>query len=211
MKTKTTELATIIAVTAALLACCSCSSTSGQKTEAVYSPAEISPTLTETGRGGVMIDTVQSVSTVQSVNAVDRTVVLRRLDGSVRTVECGPEVRNFDKIKVGDRVVATVAESLALSLMKGDGVPMGAAATTAVVRSPAGAEPGGKIVDTVSFTAKVTRVDIRNRQVTLQTADGDSETVNVGPDIDLGNISPDDHVGVRATRAFAITVKEEKK
>jgi hypothetical protein len=34
--------------------------------------------------------------------------------------------------------------------------------------------------------------------------------VDVGPDINLANISPGDHVGVRATRAFAITVKEQK-
>jgi hypothetical protein len=210
MKTKTMELVMTMAVSATLLTCSSCSSTSEEKAEADSPPVKNSTTLTETGRGAVMIDSVQSVSTVQSVNAIDRTVVLRHLDGSLSTVECGPEVRNFDKIKVGDRVTATVAQSLALSLIKGDEVPMGAGTTTAVVRSPAGSKPGGKIVDTVGFTAKVTKVDARNRQVTLETADGESKTVDVGPDINLANISPGDHVGVRATRAFAITVKEQK-
>jgi hypothetical protein len=211
MKTKTMEFATMMAMTASLLACSSCSSTPEEKTEAKYSAVEDSPTLTETGRGGVVLEAAEVVFTVESVNATDRTVKLRRSDGKVRTIECDPEVRNFDKIQVGDRVTATVAESLALALMKGDDVPVGASTTTAIVRSSPGAKPGGKIVDTVGFTAKVLSVDVTTRLVTLETADGDNETVKVGPDIDLANISAGDHVGVRATRALAISVKEEKK
>ena len=210
MKTKTMKFATMMAPMAALLACISCSSTPEPQTEAKYSAVEDSPSLTETGRGGVVLEAAKAVFTVESVNAVDRTVKLRRSDGKLTTIECGPEVRNFDQIEVGDRVTATVAASLALSLMKGDDVPTGAATTTAVVRSEAGAKPGGKIVDTVGFTAKVLSVDVPSRQVTLQTTDGENETVKVGPEIDLTNINAGDHVGVRATRAFAITVKKEK-
>jgi hypothetical protein len=39
-------------------------------------------------------------------------------------------------------------------------------------------------------------------------ADGTNQTVKVGPDINLVNVSPGDDVGVRVTRAVAIAVTE---
>ena len=157
-------------------------------------------------RGGIVLNTVTATVTVQSVNAADRTVVLQRPDGSQTTYECGPEVRNFDQIKVGDHVTVTAAEELALALVKG-GVPPAAGTSSAIVRAPQGAKPGGQIVDTVAFTAKVVSVDAMGREVTLQMPTGPNKTVKVGPDINLANVNPGDDVGVRLTRAIAISVK----
>jgi hypothetical protein len=189
MKEKTLKLAAAMAVLAAPLILTSCSSTP--------EPEEV--------RGGVVLDAVASTATVQSVNPADRTVVLKHPDGSVSTYECGPDVRNFDQIKVGDQVTATVAESVAIGLIKGGGAPTGAGTSSAMVRAPLGAKPGARIVDSVGFIARVVSVDAANRQVTLQTADG-TQTVKVSPDINLANVSPGDDVGVRLTRAFAIAV-----
>ena len=163
--------------------------------------------LPEGVQGGIILNTVTATATVQSVNADNRTVVLRHPDGSTTTYECGPEVRNFDQIKAGDRVTATVAEAVAIGLIKGGGMPSGAGTSSAIVRAPLGAKPGGKMVDTVGFIARVKSVDAQNRHVTLQLADGSSETVKVGPKVNLDNVSPGDDVGVRVTRAFAISVK----
>jgi len=62
-------------------------------------------------------------------------------------------------------------------------------------------------VDTVAFTAKVVSVDAMGREVTLQMPTGPNKTVKVGPDINLANVNPGDDVGVRLTRAIAISVK----
>jgi hypothetical protein len=197
MKTKIPKLAAMMVVPAALLAFTSCSSTPKSQTE----------TLPDGLRGGIVLDTVTATATtVQSINPADRTIVLQQADGSLTTYKCGPEVRNFDQIKVGDQVTATVAESLAIGLMKGGSVPIGVGTTSAIVRAPLGAKPGGKIVDTVGFTAKVMSVDATKREVTLQTVDGQIKKVKVGPDINLANVKPGDDVGVRITRAFAIAV-----
>jgi hypothetical protein len=201
MKNKSLKLAAMLAVPAALLACTGCSSTTQSQTETMNAVA-----LPEGVRGGVVLDAVTSTATVQSINPADRSVVLLHPDGSLTTYECGPEVRNFDQIKVGDQVKATVAESVALGLMKGGTVPIGSGTSSAMVRAPLGAKPGGKIVDTVGFTAKVMSVDVQNRKVTLQTVDGQNQTVKVSPDINLANVKPGDDVGVRVTRAFAISV-----
>jgi hypothetical protein len=90
--------------------------------------------------------------------------------------------------------------------MKGGGVPTGEGTSSAIVRAPLGGKPGGRVVDTVGFIAKVVSVDTANRQVTLRTADGTNQTVKVGPDINLANVNPGDDVGVRMTRAIAISV-----
>ena len=137
------------------------------------------PRATGRNAGGVIIDAVTGTATVQSVNAADRTVVLQHPDGSTSTYECGPEVRNFDQIKAGDQVTATVGEELALVLVPGGVVPPSASQASAIVRAPMGAKPGGKMVDTVAFSAKVTGVDAMKREVTLQTVDGQSRTVKV--------------------------------
>jgi hypothetical protein len=192
MKNKILKFAAMIMAPTAMLALASCSSTSGTDSDG--------------SRARVMLDSSTSTATVQSVNPADRTVVLLHPDGSSSTYKCGPDVRNFDQIKVGDHVTATVAESLAIGLMKGGGMPTGMGSSSATIRSPLGDKPGARMVDTVGFIAKVVGIDALNRQVTLQMPDGTNRTVKVGPDINLINVSPGDDVGVRVTRAVAIAV-----
>jgi hypothetical protein len=202
MKKQILKSAAILLLPAVLLSLASCSSTPKDQTGTAPENAATAPNIE---RGGVVLDAMTVTATVQSINAEDRTVVLQRPDGTQTTYECGPEVRNFDQIKVGDQVTATAAEELALALIKG-GVPPAAGTSSAIVRAPKGAKPGGKIVDTVAFTAKVVSVNAMGREVTLQMPAGPNKTVKVGPDINLANVNPGDDVGVRLTRAFAISV-----
>ncbi len=152
-----------------------------------------------------MVNAVTATATVDSINAAERKVVLRREDGSLTTYACGPEVRNFDQIAVGDKVSVTLAEELAIALVKG-GLPTAAGQSTAVVRAPVGEKPGGKIVETVGYTAKVVEIDLAQRVVTLQMPDGKNKKVKVGPDIKLDDVKAGDDVGVRLTQAMIITV-----
>ena len=188
------------------LALTSCSST--PKSGSTVEPSA-SATGPEIVRGAIEVNALTETATVQSVNAADRSVVLKHSDGSTTTYECGSDVRNFDQIKVGDQVTATLAESVAIGLIKG-GVPPAAGTASAIVRAPLGAKPGGRIVDTAGFTAKVLDVDYPGRVVTLQAVDGQKMTVKVGPDVNLGNVNPGDDVGVKITRAFAISVQSPK-
>ena len=155
--------------------------------------------------GGIAVDAVQGTATVQSIDAVDRTVTLAHADGSTDIYQCGPEVRNFAQIKVGDQVTATVAESVAVVLLKG-GIPPAAGAATLMVRAPQGDKPSGRVVDTIAATATVVSVNAETRHVTLAMPDGKNKTVKVGPDVDLTNVKAGDVVGVKITRSFAIAV-----
>ena len=195
MKKQILKLTAMLLMPAALLAFTGCSSTPKPQTAAGQ----------EAMRSGVVIDEVSAVATVQSINASNRIVLLQRLDGSLISYECGPEVINFDQIQVGDQVTAQVAEAVAIGLVRG-GVPPMAGAANIMVRAPLGEKPAGKMVNTVGFTAKVMSVDKLNREVTLQMVDGSTRTVKVGPDIKLSKVKPGNDVGVRLTRAFMIAV-----
>src|SRR5208337_4403278 len=155
MKKPTMKWTALLALPALTLVLASCSSTPTNQTAARTDNPIAIPNV---DRGGIVLDAVTVTATVQSVNAADRTVALQLPDGSTNTFECGPEVRNFDQIKAGDQVTAIEASELAVALVKG-GVPPVAGTATAVVRTPLGAKPGGRIVDTVAFTAKVVSVD----------------------------------------------------
>jgi hypothetical protein len=202
MKMTKLKLVMTLLAPAVLLTLSSCSSTSQNSSNDAMGNAAVA---SDGAHAGVVIDSVTATATVDSVNATNREVVLRREDGSLTSYICGPDVRNFDQIEVGDRVNVTLADELAVALVKGS-VPPASVQSTVVVRAPVGAKPGGKVIDTVGFTARVVTVDYEQRLVTLLMPDGRNKTVKVGPDINLANVNPGDDVGVRLTRAMIITV-----
>jgi hypothetical protein len=201
MKMKNLMFAVVLFMTAARLALAESATKSDEQANAAADQPKM--------RGGLVVEAATAVFTVESIDGSTRDVVLRRSDSSLMTYRCGPDVRNFDQIKVGDKVTATVAAELALVLVKGGEVPPAAGTASVIIRSKKGDKPGGKIVDTIGFTAKVTKVDHEKREVKLEMADGKSRTVKVGPDIKLADVKPGDDVGVRVTRALAIAVEEQ--
>ena len=60
---------------------------------------------------------------------------------SVKTVTAGPDVRNFDQIKVGDTVTVRYVEALTLTLKKDGKELRSMTETPAAVRAPAGERP----------------------------------------------------------------------
>lgn len=55
--------------------------------------------------GGVKVEMEEGNATVDSVDYENRTGTLKLPDGTMLTFKAGPEVRNFDQVKVGDKVL----------------------------------------------------------------------------------------------------------
>src|SRR5437773_2555037 len=69
-------------------------------------PAAGAGTMTATAPGkGVAANVVEITASVQAIDKANRTVTIKGPRGRVETVTAGPEVKNFDQIKVGDNVV----------------------------------------------------------------------------------------------------------
>lgn len=67
---------------------------------------------------GYVIDTVDAVAVVKSINRSNRTVTLQGPSGDVFTIKVPSSVQAFNQLKVGDSVYARYTEALAIDVTK---------------------------------------------------------------------------------------------
>ena len=157
--------------------------------------------------GGVIVNTLDVSARVTAIDTSNRKLTLLGPDGDKSTVKVGPEAVNFDQIRVGDLVNATVTEELVVYLdEEGASAPDGAAGVVAL--APKGAQPGGLVAETVQVTATVTAIDQTNRTATLQFEDGSSKSFPVRDDIDLSQRKVGEKVVFQVTEMIAISVEK---
>ena len=161
-------------------------------------------TVVETANGVVVVDTLTITATVKAIDATSRKVTLVAPNGAKTVYQAGPDVVNFDQIKVGDQVKAVVTEEVAVFI--GKGAPPDAMAATGVALAPVGAKPGGVMVNTEQVTVMVTAVNVEGRKVTFQLPDGTSKTVKVSDKVDLSKVRPGDNVTAQVSEGLALSV-----
>ena len=155
---------------------------------------------------GVMVDVVTAQATVDSVDAAKRTVTLKMPNGMLRTVKAGPEVKNFDQIKAGDKVNARFLESVAVVVAK-KGEQPSATETQTVEVAAKGEKPGVVVVNTLDISAVVEKIDYKKRLISLKGPEGNVREFVVDKSVKkFKNIKKGDDVFVRFTEAVAITV-----
>jgi hypothetical protein len=151
-------------------------------------------------------DVVQVNALVVGVDKETRTLTLEREDGSVELVQVGDVARNFDQIKVGDRITASYYESVAVYIGAPGETPDVAGAGL-MVRAPKGSRPGGYAAEIVDVSATVKKINKRSRKVKLKLPDGRTVTRKVDPSVkNLDELKAGDTVHVRLTKALAISV-----
>lgn len=157
--------------------------------------------------GGIIVETTRFQAAVVAIDATSRTVTIAVPDGRQKVIGCGPEVVNFDQIRVGDRVSAVITSELALALAGAD-MPSADASTKAAVLSPKGDKPGVAAAKTQEYTATITDINRNRREVTLRLPDDTTRTFPVRPDIDLSQRKVGQQVAVRVAVAVAISVDD---
>jgi hypothetical protein len=161
--------------------------------------------VTEGVPGGTVVQTYELKATATSIDKAARKVTLMDATGIKTAVKAGPEVANFDQIRVGDELDIIAAKELVVSVT-GEGEMPSDSGAQMVALSPKGAKPGAIMAETTQVTAKVTAIDVANHEATLQFADGSTRTVAVRPDVDLSKRKVGDKVLIRTTGALAIQV-----
>jgi hypothetical protein len=167
------------------------------------------PTVTGApGKGMTATDTVEGRATITAIDAKTRTVTLKSEKGEVFDVEAGPEVKQFDKLKVGDVVVATYTASIAARI-----AAPGEAATPGVKESVTGTPTEGqrKVGHEVTATLKVEAVDAAHNKVTLGDGAGRSRTIDVvNPKVQerLKTLKVGEMVVVTYTESLAIRLEK---
>jgi hypothetical protein len=193
MKTKMTLVATIPALMLAV---------------AGYSEDSSASATTKTdAKGAIEVGAITKTAKVTAVDPAKRTVTLVNPDGITNTYELGKNVRNFDQIKVGDEVKATLLEAVAVAVSKSS-APPNASGRDLVAVAPKGAMPGVIMAKTRQISAKIVSVDTQARTVTVEGPAGGTSTIRVGPKINLNELQKGDDVTLRVTDALALRVEK---
>jgi Cu/Ag efflux protein CusF len=148
----------------------------------------------------------QVTATVTAIDAPNRLVTLKGKK-ETDTIKMGPEVKNFDQIKVGDRVVVTFSQGLVLALQKPDAKAKDPSVTVSGEAAPLGQKPAGDVKATIKATTTVTKIDLKTRIVTLTGPDGRKFKVKAGSEIPLEKLKIGDKVAAEYTETVGIAVE----
>jgi Cu/Ag efflux protein CusF len=159
----------------------------------------------------VLGDAVRLVATVQAVDKAARLVTLKGAGGEVRMVQAGPEVKNFDQIKVGDELVVRYMQALSLELKKGGagGIREKVEDEGAVAAKP-GEKPGAAAGRTIRATADVIAVDAKTQSIRLR---GPERTVDlkVKDPAQFKLVKVGDQIEVKFVEAVAVSMESAPK
>ena len=174
-------------------------------------PAAGAGTVTSTAPGkGTVTNVAKITAAVEAVDAANRTVTLKGPRGNIVTLPVGPEVKNFDQIKVGDRVVVRYLEALTLELKKGGTAMRERTERDATATAQPGERPAAGAARQVNVVADVIAVDPKKQMVTLR---GPSRVVElkVRDPKQFKLVKVGDQVEATYTEALAISVEPAPK
>jgi hypothetical protein len=146
-----------------------------------------------------------AVATVVSVDEETREVTLVGPEGDHWTFSAGVEVRNFDQIKRGDRIIASYYEGFAIGLgPKGSGVK-NRLDSIGVARAKKGEKPAVMIAKTIQAVGVVKSVNTMDRTVVIE---GVNKTIalEVSEDVDMSEINVGREVEAVYIAAYAINL-----
>ncbi|ANI21712.1 hypothetical protein AB870_22210 [Pandoraea faecigallinarum] len=150
--------------------------------------------------GGV----VEYRTTLLGVDVKNRSIKVADEHGKPVTFLVGPDVRNFEQLRKGDRVIVAYERSVAISVAPGDGI-RSRVLTEGADRAVPGEKPAADAARNLKVVATVQRIDRKANVVTLR---GPQRTVDVNvedPKL-LEGVKVGDSVTVNYTEAIAIAV-----
>jgi hypothetical protein len=160
------------------------------------------------GKGAVG-EVVKVQATITALDKATRNVTLKGAKGEEVIVSAGPEVKNFDQMKVGDTVTVEYVRALALELKKGGGLVVQRSEQAGAVGAKPGERPAGAAGREVKVVADVIGVDPATQTVTLK---GPQRTVElkIADAEQFKRVAKGDQVEATFTEAVAIAVTPAK-
>jgi len=163
---------------------------------------------TQTSAPGMrtMANTVEIVASVVAIDKTHRSVTLKGPQGHIETVEVGPQVKNFERIKVGDQVAARYVEAVTVELKKADKTPVARVESAAGTTAKPGERPAAGIGHEIHVSAEIIALDPATQVATLR---GPRQTldVKIGDPEQFKLAHVGDHVEATYTQALAISVE----
>jgi Cu/Ag efflux protein CusF len=179
-----------------------------KKTLAVLGVFVLVPLIARAQKPVTETDAIELTTKIEAIDKTSRLVTLKDKDGETETIYCGPEVKRFDELKVGDTITVRYYESVAYVIRK-PGQPSGLPAetgTTTITRGQ-GARPSGTIARQETATVTIKAIDPKVPSVTVVTEDGRTVSFKVEGKKNLNDVKVGDKVEITYTEAVMINVK----
>lgn len=158
--------------------------------------------------GGEVVQTAKIKATVTAIDAAKRKITFVTSKDEKLVLKAGPEVVNFDQIRVGDQLLVTATEQIVVRMAKPGEKTSPDASAGIVGLAPVGAKPGLLTAETSQVTATVTAIDAEKRKATLQFEDGTSKKFSIRKDVDLAKRKVGEKVIIEVTETFAILIEK---
>ena len=169
-------------------------------------PAPAAPAAKPEGKPAV--GEARQVKMRGTISAIDKekgTVTLKGQKGRTVTLDVQDPAK-LDALKVGDPVVGTYIEAIAIEVKKaGSGTP-GASVEERRAGSKPGENPAGVMARQISITATVTAVNKQAPSVTIKGPGGRVETVKVQDAKNIATVKAGDLVEITYTQALAVAL-----
>lgn len=169
-------------------------------------PPPPSKTVT-TDTGGGMPSRTETTHATVAVTAIDKSArkfTVKSSDGEKTEISAPADLKEFDKLKVGDKIDVDYTESIAMGMLP-KGTKPSATERMAAVPGAAGRE--------ISVSAEVVKVDADSNKVTFKGPKGKLRTVTVqDPDLQarLPNLKPGQVLVFQYTEAVAAAIQPSK-
>lgn len=203
MRTYSRNRVLVLSAAATVLAC----SAFTYAEEKAMPPMSERPAQQAMTEGAIAVETTTASYTIESIDKDTRAVTLKGEDGKTHTLKAGKEVRNFDQIKVGDKVNATLTDEIAVAVRPAGSPPSNMGQANMIALAPKGAKPGVIMARTDEITCKIVSVDAASRTLTFETPAGQSKTIKVAPRVNLDTFKTGDDVTLQWAQALAVIVQ----
>ena len=148
---------------------------------------------------------VKMRGTISAIDKEKSTVTLKGQKGRTITLDV-QDPSKLDVLKVGDPVVGTYIEAIAVEVKKAGSAVPGAAVEERRAGSKPGENPAGVIARQVTVTATVTGVNKQAPSVTIKGPGGKVETVKVQDAKNIANVKAGDLVEITYVQALAVAL-----
>ena len=155
--------------------------------------------------GGEVVRVTTLDAKVTGIDPAKREVTLVSRYGETFKVEAGPEIKNFNQIRVGDSLKISLRERLLVRMAK-PGEKLNDEAWVSGEGAARGAKPGAKVKSKEQYVGTVTAIDQKRRKVTLQFSDGSTGKFDVRSDIDLSKHHTGEKVLIQLTESLAVSM-----
>ena len=179
-----------------------------KRTLAVLAALVALPLVARAQKPVTQTDAIELTTKIEAIDKTARLVTLKDKDGEVDTIYCGPEVKRFDELKVGDTITVRYYESVAYAIRK-PGQPSGlpaATGTTQITRGQ-GSRPSGTIARQETATVTIKAIDPKTPSVTVLAEDGRTVSFKVEDKRNIKDVKVGDKVEITYTEAVMISVK----